>query len=74
MKNSLKLHVHSDLSELKNKIPFAILSNDFLNNGVYIMQENRIVFIGLSQLAAKFLAANDGKYCPQLKYISTTEY
>jgi len=55
------LHVHNDIEEaaIWYKIPCAMWDND----DVYIMQEDRCVFVGKPQIAEKWLKMNEGKYC-----------
>ena len=55
------LHVHDDIKEAAEwfKIPIALWSE----NDVYIMQEERCVFVGTPKNANSFLMRNNGKYC-----------
>ena len=58
------LHVHNDIKEASKwfKIPLALWSK----NDVYIMQEDRCVFVGNPKNASSFLIRNDGKYCKSM--------
>ncbi len=58
---SLELHVHNDIEEGAKwfKIPFALYNYE----SVYIMQEDRCVFVGKIDCAVKFYNKNNGKYC-----------
>jgi hypothetical protein len=61
MKNKLTLHAHNDIEEGAKwfKIPIALYNKDY----VYIMQEDRCVFVGTVNNAQMFLKFNEGKYC-----------
>lgn len=58
---SLTLHAHNDIEDAAKyfKIPLAMYRSD----DVYIMQEDRCVFIGGTKSARKFLDLNEGEYC-----------
>ena len=57
----LSLHVHNDIEEGAKwfKIPLALWNSEC----VYIMQEDRCVFVGTRKDAVSFLEKNEGKYC-----------
>ena len=57
----LYLHVHDDIEEGAKwfKIPIAMWNRDC----VYIMQEDRCVFVGTREDAKSFYEKNDGEYC-----------
>jgi hypothetical protein len=61
-----KLHVHNDIKEAQKwfKIPIAFAFGG--DDVVYIMQEDRCVFVGNSQIAEKWIEMNDGKYCKSI--------
>jgi len=54
-------HVHNDIEDAAKwyKIPIALYDR----NDVYIMQEDRCVFVGKPQQAVQFMKRNEGKYC-----------
>jgi len=57
----LGLHVHTDVVEAAkfHCIPLA----HYKASDVYILQGNRIVFIGKSEVATRWIKQNEGKYC-----------
>ena len=57
----LSLHVHDDIEEGAKwfKIPLALWNREC----VYIMQEDRCVFVGTRKDARSFYEKYDGKYC-----------
>jgi hypothetical protein len=57
----LSLHVHNDIEEAAKyfKIPLALWNRE----SVYIMQEDRCVFVGTCEDARSFYEKNDGEYC-----------
>lgn len=57
----LSLHVHDDIEEAAKyfKIPLALWNREC----VYIMQEDRCVFVGTREDARSFYENNDGEYC-----------
>jgi hypothetical protein len=57
----LSLHVHDDIEEGAKwfKIPLAMWNREC----VYIMQEDRCVFVGNREDARSFYEKNDGEYC-----------
>lgn len=57
----LSLHVHNDIEEAAKwfKIPLALWNMEC----VYIMQEDRCVFVGTREDARSFYEKNDGEYC-----------
>ena len=57
----LSLHVHDDIEDGAKwfKIPLALWNSEC----VYIMQEDRCVFVGTREDARGFYENNDGKYC-----------
>ena len=59
--NRFAFHVHNDIEDGAKwfKIPLAFWDKE----SVYIMQEDRCVFVGNSAAALKFIAHNEGKYC-----------
>ena len=60
----LSFHVHNDIEDAAKwyKIPLAFLNNET----VYVMQEDRCVFVGNSAAALQFITYNDGKYCQSM--------
>lgn len=58
---SLELHAHNDIEEGAKwfKIPLAFWNSE----SIYIMQEDRCVFVGEREQAIKFYEKNNGKYC-----------
>lgn len=59
--SSRLFHVHNDIEDAAKwyKIPIALYDR----NDVYIMQEDRCVFVGRPQQAIQFMDRNEGKYC-----------
>ena len=57
----LSLHVHNDIEDAAKwyRIPLAFWSKE----SVYVMQEDRCVFVGNSAAALQFITYNEGKYC-----------
>ena len=57
----LSFHVHNDIEDAAKwyKIPLAFWNNET----VYVMQEDRCVFVGNSAGALQFITYNKGKYC-----------
>lgn len=57
----LSLHVHNDIEEGAKwfKIPLALWNREC----VYIIQEDRCVFVGTREDARSFYEKNDGEYC-----------
>ena len=60
MKNNLFFHVHSDIGYAVKfyNMPISIYSE----NDVYILQEDRCVFVGSAISAITFIAMNEGKF------------
>jgi len=60
----LYLHVHNDIKEGAKwyKIPIALYSE----YDVYIMQEDRCVFVGSREAAISWMKRNEGKACPSM--------
>ena len=58
---SLLLHVHNDIEEAAKwfKIPLVMWHQE----DVYIMQDDRCVFVGRPYLAERFLRENEGTEC-----------
>lgn len=58
-KNSMEFHVHEDLEEASEfyKIPYYI----WTDAEVYILQEDRCVFVGSRFLARRFIERNEGR-------------
>ena len=58
----LSFHVHNDIEEAAKfyKIPLCFYDWD----DVYILQEDRCVFIGSINNAKQWLKINEGKVCP----------
>ena len=56
------LHVHTDIEEAVKwfKIPMSHGFNDY----IYIMQEDRCVFVGSGESAISWMKRNEGKVCP----------
>ena len=63
MKN-LELHLHDDISFAAGwyNLPLALWNL----GDVYILQEDRLVFVGNKHAAEKFIKLNEGKYCKQI--------
>lgn len=59
--SSLELHVHNDIVDAAKwyRIPLAFWNKD----SVYIMQEDRCVFVGNVKVATLFYNKNNGKFC-----------
>jgi hypothetical protein len=57
----LSLHVHNDIEDAAEwyRIPLAFWDKE----SVYVMQEDRCVFVGNSAAALQFITYNEGKYC-----------
>ena len=57
----LSLHVHNDIEDAAEwyRIPLAFWNKE----SVYVMQEDRCVFVGNSAAALQFITYNEGKYC-----------
>ena len=57
----LSLHVHNDIEDGAEwyRIPLAFWNKD----SVYVMQEDRCVFVGNASAALQFITYNEGKYC-----------
>jgi len=57
----LTLFAHNDIEDAAKyfKIPLAMYRPD----DIYIMQEDRCVFVGSTTSARKFLDLNEGEYC-----------
>jgi len=56
-----KLHIHNDIEEAAKyySIPISL----WVRSDVYIMQEDRCVFMGSMKGARLFYEINEGKYC-----------
>ncbi len=56
-----RLHVHNNIEEAAKyyNIPLAM----WCRSDVFIMQEDRCVFVGNTDAARRFYEQNDGKYC-----------
>ena len=61
--SSRLFHVHNDIEIAAKwyKIPIAIAYSN--RDNVYIMQDERCVFVGRPQQAVQFIERNEGKYC-----------
>ena len=61
---NLSFYVHDDIHNAANwyNIPLALWHTD----DVYILQENRLVFVGDKITAQNWLKRNEGKYCKQI--------
>lgn len=57
----LSLHVHNDIEDAAKwyKIPLVFWNKE----SVYVMQEDRCVFVGNPAAALQFITYNEGKYC-----------
>ena len=56
----LSFHVHNDKDGAEwYRIPLAFWNKE----SVYVMQEDRCVFVGNSAAALQFITYNEGKYC-----------
>ena len=57
----LSLHIHNDIEDGAKwfKIPLVFWNKE----SVYIMQEDRCVFVGTIEDARSFYEKHDGKYC-----------
>ena len=60
----LDLFAHNDIEEAAKffKIPLAMYRQD----DVYIMQEDRCVFVGMAKVAERWIKENDGKLCKSI--------
>jgi len=56
-----RLHVHNDIEDAAKwyKIPMVMWNKD----DVYIMQEDRCVFVGNPKIAVNWMRVNEGRYC-----------
>jgi len=54
-------YVHEDIEEAAKwyKIPLAMYSS----YDIYIMQEDRCVFVGSGEIAISWMKRNEGEYC-----------
>jgi hypothetical protein len=66
----LQFHCHDDVEETvrESMIPLA-----FIGEEVYIMQQDRIVFIGSRKAASNFMEMNQGQYCSALTILKSTK-
>ena len=66
----LDLFAHNDIEEAAKfyKIPLAMYRPD----DVYIMQEDRCVFVGKSNIAKIWMKNNEGKICKSVSPLSIT--
>jgi hypothetical protein len=57
----LSFHIHEDIEEAAKwyKIPLAMYSS----YDIYIMQEDRCVFVGSGESAISWMKRNEGKVC-----------
>lgn len=62
------LHAHNDIEEAAKyfKIPIAMYRPD----DVYIMQEDRCVFVGNTKSAIAWIKNNEGKHCKSVYPLS----
>jgi hypothetical protein len=65
MGNNTFFYVHDDIVEAAKwyKIPLACYDR---NKDVYIMQENRLVFVGPRERAISWMRSNDGIFCKSI--------
>ena len=58
------LNVHDDIEDAAKfyKIPLAMWNKD----DVYILQEDRCVFVGKSNIAINWMKNNENKICPSI--------
>lgn len=56
-----RFHVHNNIKDAAKdyKIPLAL----YHKTDVYILQEDRCVFVGKLELAIKWMERNEGKFC-----------
>ena len=61
MKGEMSLHVHNDIENAAKwyNIPIALYNT----NDVYVMQQDRCVFVGNSKSAISWIKRNEGKLC-----------
>jgi len=55
------LHVHNDIEEAAQwySIPISM----YYKTDVYILQEDRCVYVGSAEYAEKWIKRNEGKFC-----------
>jgi len=55
------LHVHNDIEEAAQwySIPISL----YYKTDVYILQEDRLVYVGSAENAVNWIKRNEGKYC-----------
>ena len=70
--NSLSFHVHNDIEDGAKwfKIPFVFWDKD----SVYVMQEDRCVFVGNTIETLHFITINDGKHCESKFPLNIVKY
>ena len=63
-KHNTSLHVHNDIEYAAKwyKIPLVFWNKE----SVYVMQEDRCVFVGNPTSALQFITYNKGKYCKSI--------
>jgi hypothetical protein len=56
-----RFHVHNDIEDAASfyKIPLAMWHKD----DVYVLQEDRCVFVGKPNITIKWMQNNEGKFC-----------
>jgi hypothetical protein len=64
IENKLTIHAHNEIEECAKwyNIPIALYNQD----SVYLLQEDRCVFVGTASNAKMFLKNNEGKYCKSI--------
>lgn len=66
-----QFHVHDDIDELFSEVRVPLTFHH--GTEVYVMQENRIVFIGTRLRAKEWIELYDGEYCKQWPAIKSTK-
>jgi len=58
-----RFHIHDDIDELFSEVRIPLTYKS--GTEVYVMQENRIVFVGTRLNAKQWVKRNDGQLCKQ---------
>jgi hypothetical protein len=65
--SKLELHVHNDIGLLKIN---CILPLPFYYSECYVMQQDRIVYIGSKLQAINYIINNRGNFCEQINLLN----